>query len=696
MSNAQDLKNRPMKSAGGPTFVSTASAGTSHLLRNLKIRTRVFAGFGLLVVLGLGLAVYGVAKLSDIDYSVGRMSLITDNLIRVLESSKSAETLRRGLLRYRFDNNEQALKDAEDALTQANRLMGQAQAEVQRQEQRARYEQILSQLRTAQTLSDQFVAATKAAATTQAKLTSMGNEYLSATSRLLDAARAARDPAVADAVAAFETTAFQVRVASLRLSIYKNTESLGAVRNAVTAMRDLIAKFDKSSNDSVRSAVGPANAALTAYADAIAEYGNASLKANELFDSQVQPLVAKIQQDLDTAKTSSQSAFGDARTAATSIVSNTTVLQEILAAVAFVLGGILAFVIGRGISTPITGMTATMTKLAGGDTSVDIPAIERGDEIGDMGRAVQVFKDNMIKADQLADEQKAEQTRKEKRQRAIEEHIATFDKSVTGALNALASASTELGTTAQGMSATAEETNRQATAVAAASEQASANVQTVASAAEELSGSIAEIGRQVGQSTSVATKAVDEAAQSNRSVQTLADTAQRIGDVVKLINDIAGQTNLLALNATIEAARAGEAGKGFAVVAAEVKSLATQTAKATEEIAGQVNAIQSATQESVTRIDGISRIIGEISEIATTIASAVEEQGAATKEIARNVQQAAAGTTEVSSNISGVTKAAADTGAASAQVQSSAADLAKQGELLRAEVDKFLANIRAA
>ena len=270
-----------------------------------------------------------------------------------------------------------------------------------------------------------------------------------------------------------------------------------------------------------------------------------------------------------------------------------------------------------------------------------------------------------------------------------------FEANVKGVVEMVSSGSTEMQGAAQSMSSTAEETSRQATAVAAAAEQASANVQTVASAAEELSQSVEEVGRQVEQSNKVAENAVQEAKRTNEKVQGLAEAAQKIGDVVNLINDIASQTNLLALNATIEAARAGEAGKGFAVVASEVKSLAGQTAKATEEIAAQVGAIQSATTEAVSAIQGIGNTIGEISKIATVIASAVEEQSAATKEIATNVNQAAVGTQEVSNNISGVTQAAGETGEAANQVLASAGELSQQAEILRKQVDDFLVEVRA-
>jgi methyl-accepting chemotaxis protein len=361
------------------------------------------------------------------------------------------------------------------------------------------------------------------------------------------------------------------------------------------------------------------------------------------------------------------------------------------------LAGVSLWIALARIVKPITGITAGMARLAAGDRTVEVAGAERKDEIGLMAKAVQVFKDNAIAMERMRSEQEQlkRQAELEKRH-ALAKLADDFEASISHVVSAVSSAATEMQATAQSMSSTAEETSRQARSVASAAEQASANVQTVASAAEELTSSIGEIGRQVSQASTTAGRAAEDSLRSDKAVQGLTESAQKIGEVIKLIQDIAGQTNLLALNATIEAARAGDAGKGFSVVASEVKSLANQTAKATEEIRAQIAAIQDQTRGTVDVIRSIRTTIEDIHGISSAIASAVEEQGAATQEIARNVQQAAAGTGQVSQSISGVTAAASDTGAAASQVLSSASELSRQSEALRSEVDKFLATVRAA
>ena len=369
-----------------------------------------------------------------------------------------------------------------------------------------------------------------------------------------------------------------------------------------------------------------------------------------------------------------------------------------LAGLALVLAagiGLVAMV-RRRVCAPIVSLTTRMSHLAAGDMAGEIPGATRTDEIGAMAAAVQVFKDNMIKADRLAAEKQAENDGKMRRVQMLDELTRAFETKVGELVGGLSSASAAMERTAQSMTSTASATNSQAAVVAAASEQTSTNVQTVASATEELSSSIAEIGRQVAQSTAIATRAVENARRTGDTARSLAEGAQKIGDVVTLIQSIAEQTNLLALNATIEAARAGDAGRGFAVVASEVKSLAGQTAKATTEISEQIAAIQTASDETVSAIRSVADVIAEIDQIGTAIAAAIEEQGSATKEISRSVQEAARGTQEVNSNITGVQRATDDTGTAANQVMGAAEQLSAQSRDLAGQVNRFLAEVRAA
>ena len=383
--------------------------------------------------------------------------------------------------------------------------------------------------------------------------------------------------------------------------------------------------------------------------------------------------------------------------AASHVITISEITTGILSIVGLTLAAALAILIGRAISRPVISLSAVMQHLAGGEKSVSVPGTAQKDELGEMARSVLVFKENMIEAERLRIEQ--EETKKraaEERRKAMLDLADRFEASVGGVVEAVTSAATELQATAESLSAATEETSRQSTAVAAAAEETTQNVQTVASATEELSASIREIGDRVAESSRIVGDAVTQATDTNAKVKALSEAAQKIGEVVTLINEIAGQTNLLALNATIEAARAGEMGKGFAVVASEVKSLATQTANATDQITGQIKAIQDATSVSAQAIGGITGTIARVNEISTAIAGAVEEQGAATLEISRNVQSASAATSEVSMNIGGVTEAAQHTSAGASNVLTAASELAKNGALLHKEVASFLQMVRSA
>lgn len=372
------------------------------------------------------------------------------------------------------------------------------------------------------------------------------------------------------------------------------------------------------------------------------------------------------------------------------------VLSVSAVAIATILAILLGLVISRSLTVPIAGMTRAMGRLAAKDFSVEVPGQKRSDEIGDMAKAVLVFRETGIEADRMREAERAAELARERRNETVEQAIGEFEASAAEIVSTLSSASTQLQQAATSLSATAEETSMQATSVAAAADQASTNVAGLAGSGDELARAIGEIGRQVRNSTEIASRAVVHASETDMQVQQLATSAQRIGEVVALINSIAAQTNLLALNATIEAARAGEAGRGFAVVAQEVKDLASQTRTATEQIAESVSAMQSVTDSTITAIQGIGEAIASLDSISKLIEDSIVEQDRATQDIATNVQQAARGTEEVSSNIAQVNQAAASTGSAATQVMASASDLAAQAERMRQQVDHFLAAVRAA
>jgi methyl-accepting chemotaxis protein len=415
------------------------------------------------------------------------------------------------------------------------------------------------------------------------------------------------------------------------------------------------------------------------------------LKATSEAFSAVEPVIDAVSREINEIRSAAER---------TNVAVRDSIQRQMEIAILLIAFAVLGagFFIGRSVSRPLSAMTAAMIELAKGNFAIVLPGLGRADEVGEIAQAVETFKINAEQKARDEAEARIQQDRMVAELRKADMHklADAFEGAVGEIVEMVSSAATELEASASSLTATAERSQERAIVVAAASEEASTNVQSVASASEELTASVNEISRQVHESSRVASDAVEQAQKTNNRVGELSKAAARIGDVVELINTIAGQTNLLALNATIEAARAGEAGRGFAVVASEVKALAEQTAKATGEIGQQITGIQSATQDSVGAIKEIGDTIGRMSEISSTIAAAVEEQGAATQEISRNIQQAAQGTLQVSSNIADVQRGASETGSASSQVLSAAQSLSIESNRLKLEVGKFLSSVRAA
>jgi methyl-accepting chemotaxis protein len=496
-----------------------------------------------------------------------------------------------------------------------------------------------------------------------------------------------------------ETYALEMRMTARDISNALRDAQASAVAEHQATLRDLHdkakAQFDKAIDiapeEDWKRDLGDVRNQLDDYAE---------LAANAATPEQVarrHAIATEIIKDLDNLGKDLQSRQDALGPLMSKQMEATLHLSIALAVLVLMVGGALAMLLGGAIASPVRRATESMEKLAGGDLSIDVQGLARGDDVGRLAKALQVFKDNAIEARRLAAQVETDRVRSEEEKTAIMQRLADdFERQVFSVVDAVAAASTELEASAGSLTRTASESASRADQVARVADVSAANVQTVASASEEMAASASEIAGQVAQANDVARLAEGRARDADQTVRELATAASRIGEVVSLITEIASQTNLLALNATIEAARAGEAGRGFAVVAAEVKRLAEQTAKATEDIAAQVAGIQGATDGAVNALGAITQTIGEINQISMAISASVEEQTAAVREISRNTAEVAEGTRDVTGAIGAVRQGASETGAAAEQSLGAAKELGQQANLLRDEVRRFIEKVRAA
>jgi methyl-accepting chemotaxis protein len=653
---------------------------------------RIFLGFGVLVVLLAAIAMSGSYGLSLVGGEIRKMDAMTGSLRRVQEITYRLEVIRRGLIRYRLDASDGALQDVIAAEERSVALLGEAASMATSAPKAALYNSVAYQLRSLTRKRERFITLIHSAVEERKVLADLASAMSGEAVHLADAAGAS--PKAADWV-----PGASVRIAFLssELAGSRLLASAGVDPSLMEAFRDqaklaegsLVAVIYVCSPD-IKALVPSLQALLKQYEASFEKFYAATSEGVSLYDTQIRGEIRNVQALLLQAQASLSTGLDQTSNDANEVADGAFYKEIGMSVAATVAGVVIALLLARAFIRPIRGMTLAMARLAAGDTGTEVPARGNTDELGEMARAVEVFRQQAIENARLGLERERDRAAKDRRQAAMDRHTDDFGKSIAGVMQKFIASAGAVRQAASQATDGAQQTRERISGAVEGTMASARDLNAVAAAAEQVAASINEISHQVGRVTTSVQTAVSRATATDAKVADLSEAGDRIGEVVRIISAIAGQTNLLALNATIEAARAGEAGKGFAVVAGEVKALAAQTARATEQIGAQIVAIRGATAEAVGAVRDVGTAIGEVETVAAAIAAAVEEQAASTREITSSVQLVTATTSQAAEAMQGVLSIADSTGATSVSASQAADDVGKAATILQSEMADFL------